>query len=360
MAMMLRVVCFESPSGSAIKADLSIMLWTGLALILLIMAILNESILPAHFLFDKGTLLEAMSFHPKIIPFGDSFDNFAALYNILGLKNWSMSLAGWAFSVGAMVRAVWVSKVESVRFVEWGIIVFWMIISIAYVGLPSKEILISAFVFFLLAFDSEIKRALYVVSAGAVICIFFRGYWVIVIAGAFALRYTSPRLIRPKWLFLALGVGYILLGVALIAAMGSGLAHIRESTNDMRSTEDIGSIITPFLPMQGFVPDILNILLILLSFFFPWPLFMSGNVTQFGAGIGLVATSIIFMWRWFSAVKQKRKISSACAYAFFYFFSFVFTQAVFEPDYGSFLRHISPVSPLIVLFILNSRSKALS
>jgi hypothetical protein len=41
---------------------------------------------------------------------------------------------------------------------------------------------------------------------------------------------------------------------------------------------------------------------------------------------------------------------------FCFAFSFLMTQAIFEPDYGSFLRHLSPISPLLMYLLLSSRS----
>ncbi|HEX3639475.1 MAG TPA: hypothetical protein VHV99_29135, partial [Paraburkholderia sp.] len=40
---------------------------------------------------------------------------------------------------------------------------------------------------------------------------------------------------------------------------------------------------------------------------------------------------------------------------FCFLFCFIATQALFEPDYGSYLRHLSPIAPIILYLILRLR-----
>jgi hypothetical protein len=53
------------------------------------------------------------------------------------------------------------------------------------------------------------------------------------------------------------------------------------------------------------------------------------------------------------ALAEPRRFEKLC---FCFAVSFLATQAIFEPDYGSFLRHLSPISPLLMYLLLSSRS----
>ncbi|MFL6702024.1 MAG: hypothetical protein ACJ8I3_07130, partial [Paraburkholderia graminis] len=95
---------------------------------------------------------------------------------------------------------------------------------------------------------------------------------------------------------------------------------------------------------------------ILGTFLLPLPLILSGVATQTIGGICTFFTLALMFSRYQGrrAVAAPDRFGKLC---FCFIVSFLATQAIFEPDYGSFLRHLSPISPLMLYLLLSSRSE---
>jgi hypothetical protein len=87
----------------------------------------------------------------------------------------------------------------------------------------------------------------------------------------------------------------------------------------------------------------------------PVPLLVSGSAVQLLAG-GFMAVC------WILVAVRTRRVSGSSGPAVLplaFLVSFLMVQTAFEPDYGSYIRHITPqLSLFLALFVTTRRGKA--
>lgn len=334
---------------------MSLSLWLLISGLLLGAAIWHESLLPARFMLDKDVLLERMAQHQSPVVFGDSFDNFAWLYRTAGLDIFSLSVLGCLVSLSAFILSIRAAGVRELKVVEWLVLVFWMVTAVVYAGLPSKEIVVLAIVGIALCCKGKMARVLMFLVLAVSFALYFRGYWAIIIAGWLPLYVLGVKALRPLRLILLILLWYAVLSVVFQKYLGGGLPLGREVGNEWRSATEVASLIESPLPFRGFIFDIVNVVIILATFVVPVPLLLSGSASQVVGGVGLLLTFHMLSASWRRILKMPPNCSVEHRQMLSFVISFLCVQAIFEPDYGSFLRHLSAISPLILFCCLASR-----
>jgi len=350
----MRIVRLPGLIGERASAGVSAAAWLILFSSLFLVSVGHDVALPDRFLFDEDVILDRVRYVVDFVAFGDSFDNLAWVMKMFGLGVLGTSVLGFALSAWNLLLAVWKSGATRLTPTEFFLVLFWAVAQTAYIGLPSKEIVISLIVLVILTWRES--RYLLPVFAGSVlfVVVFFRLYWAIAL-GATVCLYLAPRPFRSPALLAVMAV-LIFFSAALLLQIefGQSLDFARKMANDFRFVGEVGSMIVPLLPGDGMVIDVINAVLILCTFLLPVPLFTSGVMTQVAGGIGIFLTAALFFHAYLShrALFEADRFERLC---FCFFFSFLVTQAIFEPDYGSFLRHLSPMSPLLLYTILRAR-----
>jgi hypothetical protein len=350
----MRIVKVPSLIGGHATPNLSAAMWCVVLLVLCIVATAHNSVLPTRFLLDELVIGDRIKSVTKFEAFGDSFDNLAWIFKYFGLTNPVITLIGFAASALGLSTAVWKARVKSLTVIELFLVAFWLVNQTVYIGLPSKEIVISLLM--LLVFSIHGSRAVMPLFAiGAVlVAVYFRSYWAIVLCATFVLYFAPPFLRRP--------VSLVFMGLFLFAAVavvfanlyGESIEFARQSVNQYRDPNDASSIIEPFFHGDGMIIGIVNVVITWTTFFVPLSLLTSGSLLQAAGGIGVCLTFVTLLNRYrlvialFPAVRFDRL-------CFCFLFCFVATQALFEPDYGSYLKHLSPISPIILYLILRLR-----
>ncbi|MFS8977559.1 hypothetical protein PO002_24110 [Cupriavidus necator] len=351
----MRVAKFKIGSRRRLSAGMSLSLWLLISGLLLGAAIWHESLLPARFMLDKDVLLERMAKHQSPVVFGDSFDNFAWLYRTAGLDAFSLSVMGWLVSLSACFLSIRAAGVRELKVVEWLVLSFWMVTAIVYAGLPSKEIVVLAIVGIALCCKGKMARVLIFLVLAVFFALYFRGYWAIIIAGWLSLYVLGVKALRPLRLILLILLWYAVLSVVFQKFLGGGLPLGREVGNEWRSATEVASFIESPLPFRGFILDIVNVVIILATFIVPVPLLLSGSASQVVGGVGLLLTFHLLSTSWRRILKMPPHCSVEHRQMLSFVISFLCVQAIFEPDYGSFLRHLTSISPLILFCCLASR-----
>lgn len=350
----MRVVKIPGIIGTNASPGVSAAVWFALFVALYALSATHETSLPARFLIDQIVIFDRMKTVGAFRAFGDSFDNLAWIFNFFGLGNFSISLLGFLASTLGLFFAIWRSGLISLKPLEFFLVVFWLINQTVYIGVPSKELIISLLVLFVFMFSSSRTVILAFVFSAVLVAIFFRSYWGITL-GATLVLYFGPNGIRKpaSLLFFALGLFF---AVALLFAKlyGESLDFARMSANEWRDPNEVGSIIVQFIPGDGILVGVANVAITLATFIVPVRLIASGAFMQTVGGIGVFFTfGLLFLrYRVASSLFPVGRFEKLC---FCFLVSFVSTQAIFEPDYGSFLRHLSPVSPMIMYLILRLR-----
>ncbi|CAB3804656.1 hypothetical protein LMG28614_06048 [Paraburkholderia ultramafica] len=351
----MRIVKIPGIIGANASPGVSAAVWFVLFVALYAVSAAHETFLPARFLFDEAVIFDRMKTVTSFLAFGDSFDNLAWIFNFFGLENYSISLLGFLVSTFGMFFAIWGSHVRSLRPAEFFLVAFWLVNQTVYIGVPSKELIISILVLVLLFFSSSRAILALFVFLAALVAIYFRSYWGITLVATVVL-YLGPNGIRKpvSLIFFAL-VLFVVVAFAFQKAYGESLDFARQNANEWRDPNEVGSIIVQFIPGSGIFIGVANVAITLATFVLPLRLITSGSPLQTLGGIGVFFTFAIVFLRYRAAASlfPVGRFEKLC---FCFLVSFIATQAIFEPDYGSFLRHLSPVSPMVMYLVLRLES----
>ncbi len=307
----------------------------------------------------------------------DPFRNIALLYRVLGLSDAPdvaamVAIAVFGVAVFAAVR--W-SELTRLTPVGLGVITVCYVLALIYLAQYSKEFasLLLVAVVLLLPRGPWAEIALVAVMIGYAITI--RPYWGIVV-GLYVLgRILLPRVRGLAPVLLGVMATYGLLQVVFNTFLGEALSFSRTAVNDLRAEINIsvGSLIVDFLPDQVAL-QWLNAFLVFLSLLAPWPLMLGGSSTYLVMAAvlcflwGLLAWSILQLQRERAAGSGRRPPPSVSLAplrertprperAVALLLALVVVQAIFEPDYGSYVKHIVPMLPLfLALLPLKPRS----
>ncbi|WP_260853944.1 hypothetical protein [Paraburkholderia sp. BCC1886] len=351
----MRIVKIPGIIGKSASPGVSAAVWFLLFVMLYVVSATHDSSLPARFLFDEAVIFERMKTAVSFKAFGDSFDNLAYIFNFFGLENFSISLLGFAVSTSGMLFAIWRSHVSSLRPTEFFLVAFWLVNQTVYIGVPSKELIISVVVLLLLFYSSSRAILALFVFLATLVAIYFRSYWGITMIATVVL-YLAPNGVRkPIALILFALAMFVIVAVAFQKAYGESLDFARQNANEWRDPNEVGSIIVQFIPGSGMFVGIANVAITLATFVLPLRLMTSGSPLQTLGGVGVFFTFAIVFIRYRAAASlfPVGRFEKLC---FCFLVSFISTQAIFEPDYGSFLRHLSPVSPMIMFLVLRLQS----
>ncbi|MCC8392609.1 hypothetical protein LJ656_08415 [Paraburkholderia sp. MMS20-SJTR3] len=351
----MRIVKLPGLIGETATPGVSAAIWALVLALLCFVSINHETVLPERFLLDGLFILERMSADVRFEAFGDSFDNLAWLFRTLGLGTLAISLLGFFASTFGLLLAIWRSGVPSLSYLEFMLACFWLFDQTVYIALPSKEIVISLAIFLIvLCKDSRFIVVIFTACA-LLVAVYLRSYWAITLAPTMLLYFGPSFLRKPPFLIVLAVVLFVCMAIDFRIQYGQPLDFARQTVNEFRDPSEVGSLIVQIIPGGNLLSDVSNAMLILGTFLLPVPLILSGVATQTLGGIctffSLGATFSRYLKR--AAVAQPARFDRLC---FCFAVSFIATQAIFEPDYGSFLRHLSPISPLLMYLLLSSRA----
>ncbi|APA89773.1 hypothetical protein BJG93_30380 (plasmid) [Paraburkholderia sprentiae WSM5005] len=351
----MRIVKVPGIIGKSASPGVSAAVWFLLFIALYAVSAAHDSLLPERFLLDEAMIFDRMKTVTSFQAFGDSFDNLAWIFKGFGLENFSISLAGFLASTLGMFFAIWRSSVKSLKPAEFVLVAFWLVNQTVYIGIPSKELIISVVVMLLLFYSSSRAiLALFVVLAGLV-AVYFRSYWAITLVATVFLYLVPKSFRKPLPLVVIALVMFVIVAVVFQTVYGQSLDFARQSANEWRDPNEVGSIIVQFIPGNNMFIGVANVAITLATFVLPLRLITSGSPLQMLGGLGVFLTfwMVLLRYRKATSLFPVGRFEKLC---FCFLVSFIATQAIFEPDYGSFLRHLSPVSPMIMFLVLRLES----
>jgi purine-cytosine permease-like protein len=114
---------------------------------------------------------------------------------------------------------------------------------------------------------------------------------------------------------------------------------------------DTRTLIEPFFDLEGPVGSLLNSAIVLVTFAVPLPLFLRLSPYYL-----VVAVFLLVLWFMFARAVHLSSAESRTdprwARLVALVLSLTVVQSVFEPDYGSYVRHLTPLLPLMLAVIL--------
>lgn len=330
----------------------------GALLFSVIMITNRDALLPERFDYDAGKIqsLAQGSFSGE----SDlSYDFISQFYSILGIAN-SQILAGLLGLTIALIT-LWLALSRSGALGFKGAqtcvaAAVFVLLSSVFVGTFSKEVLVLIVPLVVLS-TFRMRVSDYAVCAVMVgMGILYRPYWLLVAIGYLILRVVTSRSRNVWWLILT-GAGLVVLFcLLLLVFQGVQPGYYRESINSGRSdAEDVGSLISPVVSIDTPVGGLIDTVVTLLRLIVPLDLALLGGVYYVGLAIGLLILWVQFFWNYDTLASQPSErgenalrgklVSQSVSVVI----AFLAVQALFEPDFGSVLRHLTPLLPLIFM-----------
>lgn len=321
--------------------------------------------LPGEF-FTDGQLIERIATDDPFVVADRKFRAVGQVFSGLLLTSFAALPTLFSFAVGLML------VLESLRApdgranrlavaVGSGILVLF----IPFMSWYSKESLAAATVAAFLVISRKTDRAVLAAAPLVVYGLAVRDYWVLIAAAYVAVliveRYRRPALWR---LLLTLVGGLLVTTVGYRLAIGGDLQGIRVAINQYRDPATTESMIVAPVAATSLLTDwagTVGSLGILLA---PVPLVLLGSVYHL-ASAGLISAIWLTAWVGFTqrgkveAVAPRSSAARSRAHAmraFYLLAAYVSIQAIFEPDYGSYLRHLVVVLPCICAVWLGVRA----
>lgn len=342
--------------------------WSDLAVIFgfvlgLAVTLARGVVVPANYNFDSQKI-QAIALG-AIPSFGDdSFKNVALVYRFLHLSNAStaVALCGYLLGSAVIVLSIWRSgnRAET-GFRESLLILISFVLVAIYLSQYSKDVFVLPIVAAVLLLPSRLWGDVAIVAIVALYAVYFRQYWLLVGVGFILYRATTRRPVRVRLLILWGVLGAIGVGVSLALILGLPVDHFRSVVNETRSVGAMSQI-EPFLTSGSVIAGYVNVILTYFALIVPLPLLTT-------AGFSYLPIVALFAFIWLStlfALKRQgawvnvdHRRGTTLSRAISVIFSFLLTQALFEPDYGSALKHLTPLIPLI-LFVCLLLSKHVS
>ncbi len=301
----------------------------------------------------------------------DPFRNTAIVYRFLGLAGRPDIAAMLALGVFGMAVLLAIRWGELARMTPLGLAVITVcyVLALIYLSQFSKEFISLLLVVVVLALPRGALAEMILIGAMIGYAITIRPYWGIVVALYVVGRILLPRVRGLLPVLLGVLVTYVGLQILFNSFLGEALSFSRVAVNELRDRINIsvGSMIVDFLPDQVGL-QWLNAFLVFLSLVLPWPLLLGGSPLYLVMGgvlavlWGLVGWALRRLQREHgaraghrpspperSAPLSERTPRPERAVALL--LALVVVQAIFEPDYGSYLKHIAPMLPLFVALL---------
>jgi len=346
-----------------ISRDIILLLLVIIAALFLKLSFEKFDLLNQRFFFDQDTILDYITSVSSFSFGSHSYENTAYFYKVLGLSN-SLTLViltSFAFSLYVCFKLLFLERTLSLF--SFIYIISFLLLSSIFLQLYSKDffvlILLSIPIFYRGKFGYIIFFTLAFLYAT-----YLRQYWFLIL-GASLMLYIFDKYVQPiksiSLLFLLGVIGLVILAFLFELSLGVGLNSFRDQVNLAREgTADAKTIILPYVPISGPLSEALNAIITWVLLIIPVPLLLAGSVRHI---LSAFLTLYLFYRFWKNtsfSLKKSNSRRNESRHLIFLMFSFTLVQSIFEPDYGSFLRHLTPVFPLFIYFDIlctNERKK---
>ena len=326
--------------------------------VFVLVTFLKEFIFQDKYFYDSYTIEYYIS--NKYFDFGDiAYANTAKFYYILGLTDrfFVIPLLSMLLYCAILFKMFRELPTKGIKLSNFLIFVFFVSMAMVYLTTFSKDCLVCLFIILPFMFLYKKKWGYIIIFILSFIyAFFFRQYWFLVAGYFFVFRILLMKKVPGFFIALSIFISYFFMVTAFQLLMGMNITDIRMGANaDRIGSEDAATAITNFIPSSNIVFESINIFITFLTLIIPLPL-----IIHFSPIYLIVACCIL------SAMYQLRKIyllenkslqiSIGTTNCLALLLALLVVQGVFEPDYGSYVRHLSPLYPIIFLMILpNSR-----
>lgn len=314
--------------------------------------VLRDVLLPGRFAYDAFGIATLMQY-PYLLDLYDfgSFADIARAYSALGLTGRDVipaGLLGYSTLALATILALWRAGRVPRSVGNIALTGATLVLGAAFLGTFSKEFLVAVLIGVVLLIPAGFVGEVLVIGALLAFGALYRPYWTIiaVVYTIFRLIIVSRRGMRGFWILVL--VTAAALGLMIWVQTGQSADFARLNINEYRGAET-RTLIERFVDWPEPLGGIVNVVVTMVMLVVPLPLFALGTVYH-----GSSALLIIFFWVIFGraiAVWGGRRPTGHVARSMALVLAFLPVQGLFEPDYGSALRHLSPLLPMMLLVV---------
>ncbi|WP_298933740.1 hypothetical protein [uncultured Ramlibacter sp.] len=337
---------------------MSVLLWMGTFLMMCILAFVKEGVLPAYFFFDSyqiSTLIAGGSVDE--LAAGESFGSAAAFYNILGLTDRDIAVPAISVLVilGFFLHFIKRAKADAIAFSDFVIFGYFCLLLIVYATTFSKDFIV---LFLLIGFVFLERRGVIGLAAWSALALvyayYFRAYWSLVIIEFWGLYFVMRVTRKLRYVFIAMFFSLLVLSFAMQEYLGFRVDYFRYAVNQMRLREgnvNANTMIMPWLPGGDVLTGWVNVSLTLITLILPIPLLLL-LTPYYLVLFTLTITAFVKFFRAIRALLRQGVRGGLINYAVL-ILAFMTIQSIFEPDYGSYARHLAPFYPLFISILFS-------
>ncbi|MBU8686476.1 hypothetical protein KM918_03800 [Priestia megaterium] len=316
-----------------------------------IIIFLAPHILPDKYFYDAITIRKQYTqLQNSSFEFFDSYANTARFYRFFGIDQLNSSLLEGCFAYSI----VFISLFFTFKFTNTQInkqiamfIFIWNVPVSIYLGQLSKDAI--AFLFMglitFLVIKSEKLTLFKILLLIVIYALFFRSYWFtygVFVLINYSILLNGYKIFKSQTLKIMCYIVGILALFITSNIFGTALTDSRTSVNMFREgSVDANTLISNYMPNSNFLTDMINWMVAFITIVFPISLVPRMNILSLAFTLWNIF-NIYFLFRVFRNTitynlndRDIKKIKLI----FTLIISFTFTQALFEPDLGSFLRH---------------------
>ncbi|AKK11890.1 polysaccharide biosynthesis tyrosine autokinase [Corynebacterium uterequi] len=313
-------------------------------------------IFPLRFDLDALTIAELID-HPYLLTLREfgSYADIARFYSALGIGS-NSQLAGMVnYSLYCLTLALAYVRARSAG----ASLVTPIMLGVAaalgavFLGTHTKEVLVVVIVLVVLAAPKGGFFEVLLISAMALFGALVRPYWLLVAGAYVVVRLVLTRTRPIPAVLVAIPLCILGASLAWYVVMGTAPDANRTSVNLYREfSANARTLIPRYVEFPEPVGGTVNNLLVGAFLLVPLPLAGLGTVYHLAA-----AALILTLWgsmAWAMSAYDGRTMPPFVARATALIFAFIAIQAMFEPDFGSALRHLTPMLPLMSLVVADS------
>lgn len=238
----------------------------------------------------------------------------------------------------------------------------WGVVRSFFLDNLTKEIIVSVTVIVILLFSlSKRYRAGFFLPA-LFYGVLIRPYWILFSLAWIGVCTLKKRLSRVSF-FLVLFMFYLAIATAIQLLIGYSVSSIRAGSNEQRVLGEEGSrsLIISWIGGSDFVSQAIDSLSIFFRLAFPMELIILTGGSQLIFVVLMIMTSLLIFKIMTSGRYKGSVIEPKVKELIAIPLSFLLVQGLFEPDFGSFARHFSMVVPVLFVGLgLQLRSKKIA
>lgn len=324
----------------------------------LVVVLNREALIPYHFSFD-GDQIRDIALGRRDSYGDEKFEIVAAFYAATGLAHSPIVASIFGYLAGVLVTAiVWRRARRTAMGLAWCVPLLASIpLAAIYLGYYSKDVFVLGFPLILLYIRDSRRREFALVGAMLAYGLFFRDYWLLIAFAYFALRILHTARASIIGAMAGLASVSIALSMSIYVFLGLDPNHFREYVNASRvGIEYANTAIPSFFagpqPLSGMV----NNLITTAQLTVPLSLAAVGGIFYFAVALALFLlwATVFVKWRRARTALIHRNDWTPFTQGLSLLLAFLLVQGTFEPDYGSALRHLAPLVPLMAAVIADN------